>query len=71
MQTYRIETIISSDRVLTIRGVPFRAGERVEVIIVSLPCKWERGERYPLRGKPFRYITPFDSVAENDWNVLQ
>jgi hypothetical protein len=45
--------------------------ERVEVIIVSLPRKWERGERYPLRGKPFRYMAPFDSVAENDWNVLQ
>ena len=71
MQTYRIETIISSDRVLTIRGVPFRAGEKVEVIIVGLPRKWEKGERYPLRGKPFRYIAPFDSVAENDWNVLQ
>jgi hypothetical protein len=71
MQTYRIETIISSDRVLTIHGVPFRAGERVEVTIVSLPRKWERGERYPLRGKPFRYFAPFDCVAEHDWNVLR
>jgi len=32
MQTYWIETIISPNRVLTIRGVPFRAGEKVEVI---------------------------------------
>jgi hypothetical protein len=71
MQTYRIETIISQNRVLTIRGVPFRAGEKVEVIILSLPRKGERAERYPLRGKPIHYVAPFDSVAENDWNVLQ
>lgn len=71
MLTYRIETTISPNRVLTIRDVPFRVGERVEVIILSLPYKSERGERYPLRGKPFHYIAPFDSVAENEWNVLR
>ena len=71
MQTYRIETVVSQNRVLTIRGVPFRAGEKVEVIIFSYPRKRERAERYPLRGKPIRYIAPFDSVAENDWNVLR
>jgi hypothetical protein len=71
MQTYRIETIVSGNRVLTIRGVPFREGERVQVVILSLPRKWEKGERYPLRGKPFRYVAPFDSVAENDWDALR
>jgi hypothetical protein len=71
MQTYRIETIVSGNRVLTIRGVPFRAGERVQVVILSLPRKWEKGERYPLRGKPFHYVAPFDSVAENDWDALR
>ena len=71
MQTYRIETIISTNRVLTIRGVPFRAGEKVEVIILSFPRKWGKAERYPLRGKPIRYIAPFDSVAENEWGVLR
>ncbi|MBM3136425.1 MAG: hypothetical protein FJZ89_14325 [Chloroflexi bacterium] len=70
MQTYRIETIISPDRVLTIPGVPFRAGEKVEVIIISYPRR-RRVKRYPLRGKPIRYLAPFDSVAENDWNVLR
>lgn len=71
MQTYRIETIISSNRVITIRGVPFRAGEKVEVIILSHPHKWGSASRYPLRGKPFRYVAPFDSVAESDWDVLR
>jgi len=71
MQPYRTETIISQNRVLTIRGVPFRAGEKVEVIVLSLPRKRQRAERYPLRGKPIRYIAPFDSVAEKDWNALR
>jgi hypothetical protein len=69
MQTYRIETTVSQNRVLTIRGVPFRPGDKVEVIIFSYPRKRKRTERYPLRGKPIRYLAPFDSVAENDWTV--
>ena len=71
MQTYRIETTISQNRVLTIRGVPFRAGEKVEVIIFSYPRKRERAELYPLRGKPIRYLAPFDSVAENDCELIR
>ncbi|MCL5998892.1 MAG: hypothetical protein M1546_22965 [Chloroflexi bacterium] len=69
MQTYRIETLVSQNHILTIRGVPFRAGEKVEVIILSHPRQPIRADRYPLRGKPVRYIAPFDSVAENDWNA--
>lgn len=69
MQTYRIESIVSPNRVLTIRGVPFRAGERVEIIVVSISSESGNVSRYPLRGKSIRYVAPFDSVAENDWNV--
>ncbi len=71
MQTYWMETIISSNRVLTVRGVPFRAGEKVQVIIISPPRKREKKEPYPLRGKPIRYLAPFDGVAENEWQVLR
>ena len=71
METYRIETIVSQNRVLTIRGVPFRAGEKVEVIILTHAKTREKTERYPLRGKPIRYTAPFDSVAEKDWNALR
>ena len=71
MQTYWMETVISQNRVLTIRGVPFRAGEKVEVIILSRPPVREGAERYPLRGQPVRYLAPFDGVAENGWNALR
>ena len=56
---------------LTIRGVPFREGERVEIIIVSMPRTLTNENHYPLRGKPFRYVGPFESVAEGDWDVLR
>lgn len=71
MQTYRIETIVAPDRVLTLQGVPFRAGEHVEVIVISLHRELPNGTRYPLRGKPFRYDAPFEPIALNDWDALQ
>lgn len=71
MLTYRIETIVSQNRILTIRGVPFRPGEKVEVIILSHARRWGGEKRYPLRGKPIRYAQPFDSVAENEWHALR
>ncbi len=71
MQTYRTESIVSPNRVLTLRGVPFRAGERVEIIIVSVPPTTKSRARYLLREKPFRCAAPFDRIAEADWNVLR
>lgn len=71
MQAFRIETVLSQNGVLVLRGVPFHAGDKVEVIILSLGRKQAGVERYPLRGKPIRYLAPFESVAENDWNALQ
>ena len=70
MRTYRVQAIISNDGTLTIKKLPFRAGDRVEVIVRSHERERELTERYPLRGKPIRYVDPFDSVAEDDWDAL-
>jgi hypothetical protein len=71
MLTHRIETVVSENRSLILRGLPFRPGERVEVVILSRPRRKVGKTRYPLRGKPIRYIRPFDSVAEDEWQVLR
>ena len=71
MQAYRIETVVAQDGTITIKGIPFRAGEKVEVVIFSRSFKPKGGKRYPLRGKPIRYLAPFESVAENEWEALQ
>lgn len=69
MPDYRVETKVSSDRSLTIKGLPFEAGDDVEVIVRSHKCPGGNGSRYPLRGKPIRYVDPFSSVAEEDWEA--
>lgn len=66
MEAYRTEATISPNGILTIRGVPFRAGDRVEVIVPSHRNKPEGGKRYALRGKPLRYAAAFESIAEED-----
>ena len=71
MQEHRMEVEISNNRSLMIKELPFHPGDKVEVIIRSRTVAQESSERYPLRGKPVRYINPFDSVAENDWDVLK
>lgn len=71
MQDYRVETRVSSDGSLTIKGLSFRAGEKVEVIIRSYEHSEGKIKSYPLRGKPIRYTDPFGSVAEEDWEALK
>jgi len=70
MQDYRVETRVSKDRSLTIKSLPFEAGDRVEVIIRHHNHAEEKGKSYPLRGKPIRYTDPFGGVAEKDWEAL-
>ncbi len=64
MLTYRTETTISKNGDIVVRGAPFRPGEKVEVIILRHAHKVSEGNPYPLRGTPFRYDRPFDSVAK-------
>ncbi len=70
METHCIKTKIPDDGVIIIKGLPFTPGVEVEVKISEYK-EDSNIERYPLRGKPFRYDNPFESVAENDWNVLK
>ena len=66
MQVYRLETTVAPDGTLSIKGIPFVAGEHVEVIVRRHKKGKSPGQRYSLRGKPIRYIDPFDSVTEDD-----
>jgi hypothetical protein len=70
MQDYRTESRVASDGSLTIKGLPFQAGDEVEVIVRGRkPLKKEKC--YPLRGTPVRYTDPFGSVAEGDWEAVK
>jgi hypothetical protein len=71
MQTYRIEATISKGGTLTLKELPFQAGAKVEVIVRSYKPEQQPSHRYPLRNKPIRYDNPFESVAEDAWEVLK
>ena len=70
LAAHRINATLSADGRLLLEGLPYSAGQVVEVIV--LPRAGEReGTLYPLRGTPGHYDRPTDPVAENDWEVLQ
>jgi len=71
VKVYRTETTVSEKGVVKIKGVPFKKGEKVRIIILGdRVIKKERRE-YSLRGKPVKYEAPFESVAQNEWEVLR
>ncbi|MFN6500648.1 MAG: hypothetical protein RMX65_027100 [Nostoc sp. DedQUE01] len=72
MKAYRIETTLTEDGTLTIKDLPFQAGEAVEIIILERSPKPSESNPYPLRGTVIRYDDPFEPpVPIEDWEVLQ
>ncbi|ETX09191.1 hypothetical protein [Candidatus Entotheonella palauensis] len=70
MSIYRTTTTVKNNGTLTIEHVPFEPGEQVEVIVSRSSQALDMSKQYPLRGTPIRYTEPFESVAEEDWEVL-
>ncbi len=67
MQAHRAETTLSEDGVITLRDLPFRRGESVEVIVLPFPAA--SGSRYPLRGTKVTLLAPTEPVADADWEA--
>jgi hypothetical protein len=70
MKVYRVEGRIAGDGTLTLEGLPFESGDEVEVVIRARRHA-QNNQGYPLRGKPIRYIEPFKSVDEDEWEALR
>ena len=71
MSTHHFETELKEDGTLTLNNLPFRAGETVEVIVVSRSPKAPSDNPCPLTGKPIQYIEPTEPVVEEDWEALR
>ena len=71
MATFKIKANVADNGTLTIFGLPFKPDEQVEVTIEPVEEAQEEKERYPLRGKPYKYDRPFDGVALNDWGIQE
>jgi hypothetical protein len=64
------KTLITKGGKISIKGLPFHAGESVEVI-VRRGKKSARAGKYSLHGKPMTYRVPFKGVAVGDWDAMQ
>lgn len=80
MNAHKIETVLNEDGTLTLRGLPFRAGDAVEVIILESHIPQQSQglthqpdkNLYPLRDtQPYRYDDPTEPVALEDWEALK
>ncbi len=66
---YRVETVIAKNGTLELKDLPFRAGEVVDVIVLSRRAGRPASRSRPLRGLPVEYVDPLESVAESDWEA--
>ena len=75
MNAHKIEVVLAEDGTLILRGLPFHAGDAVEVIILEAKIPQQtaaslaslEANKYPLRGKVVRYDDPTEPVALEDW----
>jgi hypothetical protein len=71
MRAYRVEKVVSQDGVLELWALPFRAGEVVEVIILSREDKVRGAHNFPSQGQVLHYEKPTEPVAQDDWEILR
>jgi hypothetical protein len=63
MNAFHIKTAIAENGTLVLSGIPFHAGDAVEVIILERTMQVSSQNKYPLRGTPINYIDPIEPVA--------
>lgn len=71
MQALRIETTISKDGELQVKGLPFRPGEKVEVIVLPLHRRKAAAKTAGLKNTVLKYEDPTEPVAIQDWDALR
>jgi hypothetical protein len=71
MNTCRLHTTLTQDSTLVLQGLPFKAGESVEVVITQEATFRPDARRYPLRGLPIDYVDPTEPVAQANWEAAQ
>jgi len=80
MNAHKIEVVLTEDGTLTLQGLPFHAGDAVEVTILETKTPQHQAQQlpqlgtnpYPLHNKqPYRYDDPTEPLALEDWEVLE
>ena len=64
------ETTVGLEGQVLLEGLPLRAGERIEVIVLRRAPADRQDDRYPLHGAPLSYDRPFDpAVDPGEWEA--
>ena len=71
MIAYRTNSIVDNDGTLTVKSLPFASGRKVQVIVLPAEEKAESDNRYPLRGKPYRFDNPTEPIDPELWEAAQ
>jgi len=71
MEPCRLQTTLTQDSTLVLQGLPFKAGETVEVVIRRPTPAHPDEARYELRGLPVTFLDPTEPVAESDWEAAR
>ncbi|MGK7912870.1 MAG: hypothetical protein AB4050_15560 [Synechococcus sp.] len=80
MNAYKIEATLSEDGKLVLKGLPFHAGDAVEVIILehseglhtAVNTQTPQKDLNPLQGSVIHYEDPFaPAVSAEDWEAIQ
>lgn len=54
-----------------LKDLPFKVGEKIDVIIIHRSHRQPDEEQYPFWGKTISYLNATEPVAEMDWEALQ
>jgi hypothetical protein len=76
MNAHKVAATLMEDGTLVLKGLPFHAGDTVEIIILE-QSKEDQSTRpiqvsHPLQGTVLRYDDPFEpAVPAEEWEVLK
>jgi hypothetical protein len=67
---FKTQTVVGPDGSVTVQGLPFRAGETVEVTVASAAINPQTAIP-SLHGSVLRYDDPTGPVAANEWEAVR
>ena len=75
MNAYKHSVTLTEDGTLLLNGLPFYAGDTVEVIILKQSAVQNSSQssssEFPLKGSVIRYDDPFEpAVSSQEWDAL-
>jgi hypothetical protein len=63
-----VETYVQRDGMLTLDGLPFRAGDHL--IVQIAPARRDGVRRFPMRGRRYEYLDPFEpATLPDEWEA--